>query len=217
MIIVLRTFILFVVLAGLVHIFSIFATPKFAGQKVWKRVTEHTQPRKLTALQNHDEAVSILGQADPSMAYAICHFSLNDGSVTLTSDGPTSFWNVTLFNKEAEIIYSLHDDASKTSQLNLSILLSGTKPEVAPEVPAEPIIAVNPDDYIPTPRPSPNALEESESDEQEAADSDLSEEEGNTIQAVVNENQVFVVFKIFKTSRHHAKIIDEALETAQCK
>lgn len=214
MITLLRTLVLFVLLTGLVHIFSIVATPFFAEQKVWQRVVEFTQPRKLAAIKSHEKAVAILGQADPAMAYAVCHFLLEDGPVTLTAEGPTSFWNVTLFNKEAEIIYSLNDDASQTSQLNLSILQNSINVETTDNIPEDSTSPVQAEELIPSPIIPPNA---NEPEGQELVDVDLNEEDGNVIQARVSENEVFVVLKIFKATRHHRKLIEETIEAAQCK
>ncbi|MEP3264900.1 MAG: hypothetical protein ABJN78_03990 [Hyphomicrobiales bacterium] len=217
MITLLRTLVLFVLLTGLVHIFSIVATPFFAKQKVWQRVVEFTQPRKLAAIKNHEKAAAILGQADPAMAYAVCHFLLEDGPVTLTAEGPTSFWSVTLFNKDAEIIYSLNDDASQTSQLNLSILHKSINAETTDNIPEDNTSPVQKEELIPTPIVPPNPDEPEEPEEQELVEVDLNEEDGNIIQARVSENEVFAVLKIFKATRHHRKLIEETIEAAQCK
>lgn len=210
MIMVIRTLVLFIVLTGLVHIFSIVATPFFAGQKVWQRVVQHTQARKITALKDHAETVAILGQADPSMAYAICHFDLENGPVTIIADGPTSFWNATLFNSDAEVIYSLHDDVSQTSQLNLSIIQTGIVSESASDDPEAQ--STSETDSEPLPRPSIPAR----TDEEDVVDVNVNEEDENIIEARVAANQVFVVLKIYKASRHHTKLINETFEAAQC-
>lgn len=214
MITLLRTLVLFVLLTGLVHIFSIVATPFFAEQKVWQRVVEFTQPRKMAAIKSHEKAVAILGQADPAMAYAVCHFLLEDGPATLTAEGPTSFWNVTLFNKDAEIIYSLNDDASQTSQLNLSILQNSINAEATDNIPEDSTAPVQTEEITPKPIVPPNPIEP---EEQELVEADLNEEDGNVIQARISENEIFVVLKIFKATRHHRKLINEAFEAAQCK
>lgn len=208
---VVRTLVLFIVLACLIHIFAILATPFFAEQKVWQRVVDRTQPRQLTALKNHKEVVSILGQADPSMAYAICHFSLENGPVSIVSEGPTSFWNVTLFNNNAEVIYSLNDDASKTNQLNLFIEQTIPISETTAGGAEEDAAFTRRDNTIPTPTPAPKI------EEQEPADADINEEDGSVIKAFISANQVFVVFKIFKESQHHTKLIEEAFRAANCK
>lgn len=215
---VLRTLSLFVVLACLIHIFAVIATPLFAGQKVWQRVVDQTPPRRLKILKSHEEAVTILGQADPSMAYAVCHFSMDKGPVSLVSDGPTSFWNVTLFNNAAEVIYSLHDDASRTNQLNLSIEPRVPISEAKTNTDEDNAPSQKIDKSVPIPSPSPlsDKLEETE-ETIEAEEADLGEEDGGAIKALVKENQIFVVVKIFKESRHHRKLIEQTLEAAQCK
>lgn len=210
MIIAIRALVLFIVLTSLVHIFSIVATPFFADQKVWQRVVQHTQARKITALKDHAETVTILGQSDPSMAYAICHFNLKNGPVTIIADGPTSFWNATLFNNDAEIIYSLHDDVSQTSQLNLSITQIGAEFEATSDDPEGQSASEKESEGLPKPNIPPRT------DEEDVVDLEVNEEDGNIIQARIAADQVFVVLKIYKASRHHTKLINETFEAAQC-
>jgi len=210
----LRNLVLFLVLSGLVHIFTIVATPFFAQQKVWQRITQRIEPRKIAALNGYFDAVATLGQADPSMVYAICHFSLENGPVTITANGPTSFWNATLYNSNAEVIYSLNDDISQFNQLNLSVSrvtpLSEEKPDETIAIPPPSAVEKN----VPSPTPSP-ALEEGAQEGE--TDLQVSDEDGSRIEARVSENEVFMVLKVFQLSRHHAKLIEGTIETAECK
>lgn len=211
-----RMIVLLVVLSGLVHIFAILATPLFANQKIWQRLIEEIEPRRFAQLPNTKAAVELLGQADPAMAYAICRFDLSNGPVTLTSDGPTDFWQVTIYDTESAVIYSLHDGVSQTKQLNLEIKsLKTVREELeANEIDNVPLAASTAKVDIPVPFSRPLTEEELEAAKAEA---ETSEEDNSVVKTVLENEQAYVVFKIFRSSSSFASIVEETLITAECK
>lgn len=212
----LRMFLLLIVLSGLVHIFSVLTVPNFADHKVWQRIESKMQPRDMTQLSGHAETVSMLGRADPAMAYGICYFDLKNGPVTVTSDGPTNFWNITIFNNQGQTVYSLHDGVSKNQQLNLEIRnrADPKKEEVIIENDNLPIPASRVRDGTPVPSSRPLSDKELES---EKAEAEAVEEDDSAVRAILNVNQAFVVFKIFRSSTSYSNLIRETLEAAECK
>ncbi|MEP1442995.1 MAG: hypothetical protein ABJK39_08300 [Hyphomicrobiales bacterium] len=211
-----RMLLLLVVLSGLVHIFAILATPFFAGQKIWQNLVTESEPRQLMPLKTNEDAIKLLGQADPAMAYAICRFDLNNGPVTLTSDGPTDFWQVTIYNTESAVIYSLHDGVSQTKQLNLEIrsLKTIQKAQSTLDDNNTPEAAGRPKAGIPVPFTRP--LTESELAVAKA-EAETGEEDTSIVKTVLKTEQAYVVFKIFRSSRSFASAVEETLITAECK
>lgn len=223
MIYLLRMVLLLAVLSGLVHIFAIIATPFLAEQKVWQRVVERAPEREMVVLKDHTEAVLLLGQADPAMAYGICRFDLEAGKVTLAADGPTDFWNVTIFNDQAEIIYSLHDGVSQTQQLNLEIRNRQDTAKEENEAVVEEIISPQTEEKneFPVPRFRPSAdddeLQVVDSEEEQDEEENQIEEDGSVVRARLNVSQAFVVFKVFRSSQAYSNIVRETLTDAECK
>lgn len=210
----LRPLALAVVLSGLIHICSILAIPFFAEGKVWQRVVRHTEGRKMAPLRDHAQAVAILGQADPAMAYAICHFSMSDGPVSVSAEGATGFWNATLFNDRGEVIYSLHDDVSQTNELNLEVIPAGGNAEDPSSDAKSSALPAEPGTSIPIPLSRPRLPEEGG----EASETDnATEDENQPVRVWISENQAFLVMKIFRSSRHYARLIAETFEAAECK
>lgn len=217
MIYLLRMICLLVVLTGLIHIFSIFATPFFADDKIWQRIKEKMEPRNTEYVPIHADVLSLLGQADPAMAYAFCRFDLNNGPVNFTADGPTEFWNVTIFNRDAEMIYSLHDSVSRTKQLKLQVTSSDQilKKQAEAEEQNVPLpSSVHKDPTIPAPQSRPLTDRELAAAKAEA---EAGEDDGSVIRAVLKINQAFLVMKMFRSSSHYSKLVAETLERAECK
>lgn len=217
MILTVRLILLTLVLGSLVHIFAVLSTPFLAEDKVWQRITAAVPARRMVPLATTRQAAALLGEADPAMAHAICHLSLDDGPAMVLADGPTSFWNVTIYNKRAEALYSLHDGVSETPLLNLTIhkvnqVSQSEEPYLEREPEREP-------DSLPSrvvdglPLPLPRDI--TSPDEQEAVD-DTIEDDNQSVDVRLNEDEIFLVFRIFKSSRHYDEIVAEALQTAEC-
>jgi len=211
-----RMLLLLVVLSGLVHIFSILATPLFANQKIWQHLSDEIEPRKLVSLKTTKAVTELLGQADPSMSYAVCRFNLANGPVTMTSDGPTDFWQITIYDTESAVIYSLHDGVSQTKQLNLEIRSQKTIQKVQENLDDNnvPLRAGNPKTDIPVPFSRPLTDKEVAIAKAEA---ETGEEDSSVVKTVLKTEQAYVVFKIFRSTRSFASMVEETLLTAECK
>jgi len=211
-----RILLLLVVLSGLIHIFAILATPFFANQKIWQNLTDEIKPRQLVPLKSNEEAIKLLGQSDPAMAYAICRFDLNNGPVTLTSDGPTDFWQVTIYDTESAVIYSLHDGVSQTKQLNLEIrsLKNIQKAQSSLDDSNVPAPAGISNDGTPLPFSRPLTKEELAIAKAEA---ETGEEDSTVVKTVLKTEQAYVVFKVFRASRSFNAVVEETLIAAECK
>lgn len=211
-----RMLLLLVVLSGLVHIFAILATPIFANQKIWQNLTDQIEPRQLVPLKTNEDAIKLLGQADPAMAYAICRFDLTNGPITLTSDGPTDFWQVTIYDTESAVVYSLHDGVSQTKQLNLEIrsLKTIQKAQNTLDDNNIPEAAGDPKEGIPVPFTRPLTKGELAIAKAEA---ETGEEDTSVVKTVLKTEQAYVVFKIFRSSRSFASSVEETLIAAECK
>lgn len=206
-----RMVIVLVVLSGLIHIFAILTLPFFADQKTWQKVISKAEPRLLTPLNDHSEAMSILGQADPSMVYALCHFDLTKGPVSVTTDGPTDFWNITIYNSASETLYNLHDQVSPTQQLNLEI--RNIEQVLREKQAVRELEEVHTSSGNPIPQIRPTDTEE----EPEDTATEVGEEDGSLIKITLDLDEGYLVIKIFKSSKHFAKLITERLEAAECK
>lgn len=211
-----RMLLLLVVLSGLVHIFAILATPFFANQKIWQNITDEVKPRQLVPLKTNDDALKLLGQADPAMAYAICRFDLSNGPVTLTSDGPTDFWQVTIYDTESAVIYSLHDGVSQTKQLNLEIRSLKTIQKAQNTLGDNNISEAAGKSRGGIPVPFSRPLTEAELAVAKA-EAETGEDDGSVVKTLLKTELAYVVFKIFRSSRSFASSVEETLITAECK
>lgn len=212
----LRMLLLLAVLSGLVHIFAVLATPFFANQKVWQNLSDEIKPRQLVPLKTNEEVIRLLGHADPAMAYAVCRFDLANGPATLTSDGPTDFWQVTIYDTESAVIYSLHDGVSQTKQLNLEIKSLKTIQQAQNTLDDNniPEAAGRSNDDTPVPYTRPLTRGELAVAKAEA---ETGEEDSAVVKTVLKTEQAYVVFKIFRASRSFASTVEETLISAECK
>ncbi|MEM8797769.1 MAG: hypothetical protein AAGE61_19560 [Pseudomonadota bacterium] len=206
------------VLGALIHIGAVIALPNFADQKVWNRLAQLGDNREFHLIGDHPTAVRLLGTADPAMVYAICRFNLKTGPVTMAAPPSTSFWNVTIFNENAEMIYNLHDGASRNGELDLELYhLSKKRQEVLPTIEDPNRLApVDPLTPLPVPPPLTDAqradlLEEAIERER------LAREDDPTIEAILDVDKAFAIYKIFRPLSAYDGIIIDAMSQARCE
>lgn len=215
-----RFLLLLATLAGLIHVFAILATPYFAGQKVWNRIVSVVPERVMFPLENHTISLAILGQADPAMGYALCHFNLRDGPVQLTANAPTNFWNVAIFDREARMLYSLHNGASQSGQLELEIRTPRATDDAngADETGDSGDVALEPADQTKSdgiPQPTTKPLSTEAEPVAETPKEDVDEDEA--VVAELNLADGFLVVKMLAHSKHYRPIVSETLQNAQCR
>lgn len=208
----LRYLLILFAVSGLVHIFTIFAIPFFAKQKVWTGVTDFATERTFTVIEDYKTAMSLLGTADPAMVYGLCWFDLDDGPLKLDAAPRSFFWNVTVFNDSGEMIYSLHDAASRDGRIDLELTNVLTEPEL--EIDSEPVKRIPVVDPLsPPPRPRPLTKTQIEA---LIEDAKVALEEDPTIRAVQSADRAFAVVKVFRAVSTFDKSIKDTLKNATC-
>lgn len=109
------------VLGGvIVHIGAILLWPGFAGGDTAQLMRE-LEPTAAFAILPDDPD---LPDADPSMVYGVCRFTLSGGPVRVTADPAADFWSASVFDIQGRNVYSLNDRSTGLASLDLFLARS---------------------------------------------------------------------------------------------
>lgn len=99
----------------IVHIGTILLWPGFAGEET-AQLMEELQPTAAFAILADDPD---LPDADPSMVYGVCRFTLRGGPVRVTADPAADFWSASVFDVQGRNVFSLNDRSTGLATLDL--------------------------------------------------------------------------------------------------
>lgn len=107
--------------AGIVHIVSLLLIPVVSDNDAWARLSSVTKPGAFTLVEPQSQIASSTRALDPNFVVGACQFSLQDGPIVLTSEGKTSFWSLSIYNKRGENLFSINDRITNNGVLDMVI------------------------------------------------------------------------------------------------
>lgn len=113
-----------ILLGGIVHIAIIFLVPTYSTRDAWTAVGRFGDDNQFHILPRAEPGTEALPYLDPTMAYAVCRFSLSKGPVRMRAALPDNFWSLALFDRRGRNIYSLNDRSAEESSLDLVLATS---------------------------------------------------------------------------------------------
>ena len=111
-------------LGGIIHIVAVILVPDFTTDDAWTRLATFGPDAQFNVLPAVEPGAEPLPMLDPSMAHAVCRFTLDDGPVRLDATIPDTFWSFSLFNRRGETTYSFNDRTSGEGKLAMLVLTS---------------------------------------------------------------------------------------------
>ncbi|WP_319772004.1 hypothetical protein [Breoghania sp.] len=150
-------------LGGVIHIVAVVLVPDFTTVDAWTRLEKFGPEARFNVLPTVEPGSEPLPMLDPTMAHAVCRFSLADGPVRLDATLPETFWSFSLFNRRGETTYSFNDRTSGEGKLAMLVLTSSQLAILRENPPAdlESLIVIETDDehafamlraFVPDPR-----------------------------------------------------------------
>ena len=109
----------FVVIAGLSHIISVFALPRLAKDDVFSRLGHDLPIHAMTVLD--PQLSKTLPFFDPSISVAVCRYDLSDGPVRLRARLSDSFLAIVLADFGRGVYSSVSDRAATGGSLDVVI------------------------------------------------------------------------------------------------
>jgi uncharacterized membrane protein len=88
-----------VMMAGIVHIVTVFGVPSYAVNDPWKEIGRFGPVGGFVVLPPVAGPVKSLPGLDPAMAQAVCRFSLEAGPIRIKAMPPDVYWSLSLFDR----------------------------------------------------------------------------------------------------------------------
>jgi uncharacterized membrane protein len=111
-----------IILAGIIHISTVFLVPLYASKDAWAQMRQFGRDGQFHALPIPEAGAEPLAALDPRMIYSVCRFSLAQGPVRITASLPNDFWSVAIFDRRGRNVYSLNDRSAERSKLDMAIV-----------------------------------------------------------------------------------------------
>ncbi len=108
---------LFLVVAGLAHIASLFALPRFTSSDVFSRLEQDAPVNALVAID--EKAVLHIPFADPAFALAVCRYDLSEGPLRIRVPLSETFLAVVFAERRHGIFASISDRAATGGNLDV--------------------------------------------------------------------------------------------------
>jgi uncharacterized membrane protein len=104
-----------VLLGGIVHLVSVLALPRIAGQDAYSRLTPITKLNAVTSLPPADPANTLMPYLDPAFATAVCRYDLSGGPIKLKVPVSQAYTSVSFYTRSDVAYYAINDrSAGKT-------------------------------------------------------------------------------------------------------
>lgn len=102
-----------VVVAGIVHIVTVFGVPHHAVRDPWNEIAAIGPTGRFVILprEGRDLRKPPAG-LDPTMAAAACRFDLDGGPIRLKASAPDVYWSLSLYDRRGLSVWSLDNRAS---------------------------------------------------------------------------------------------------------
>jgi len=104
--------------AVIVHICVLFLIPLYADHPLIKRFENKEASWQFVTLEADHP---IIKRLDPSFRLRVCHFDLDEEAVRIIAEGDIPFWSLSLYNHQADNLYSLNNRVMPGESLDLVI------------------------------------------------------------------------------------------------
>jgi len=104
--------------AIIVHIAVLFLIPSYLAHPVMEKLTNQAEPWQFFTVDD-DNPIAV--RQDPALRLRVCHFDLSEEPVHLTAEGDVPFWSLSLYDNDANNLYSLSNRVMPGERLDLII------------------------------------------------------------------------------------------------
>jgi uncharacterized membrane protein len=107
--------------AGIVHIVTIFLVPKYVPADGWTRLADQSSTDRFTILEDQERNRPVVPGLDPLFVHASCRLDLSEAPAQLTLIAPDRFWSLALFDPRGVIVFSLNDRTALGGELHMLV------------------------------------------------------------------------------------------------
>ncbi|WP_022719923.1 DUF1254 domain-containing protein [Rhodopseudomonas sp. B29] len=133
MIRLIATIIAGLVLGGIVHLVSVLALPRIAGQDAYARLAPITRVNAVTELPPITPDKSPLPFLDPAFAMAVCRYDLSNGPIKLTVPVSQAYTAVSFYTRHEVAYYAINDRSAGRKVIELDLMTAAQHAEMPEE------------------------------------------------------------------------------------
>lgn len=108
-------------LGVIIHVFTVIALPHFQPNTIWTQIVDLGDPDSINVLDSASVEETTIPMLDPLMEHAFCRFSTLESPRLIHGQMRGLFWSVGIFNKNAEVVFSLNNQMLQSELLSLVI------------------------------------------------------------------------------------------------
>jgi uncharacterized membrane protein len=108
-------------LAGIVHIATVFGVPHYAVNDPWREVGALTGDGVFVRLPRAAPGVRTLPGLDPAMTHAACRFSLDNGPVRIRAEVADGYWSLALYDRRGMWVWGVDNRAAEQKPIDILI------------------------------------------------------------------------------------------------
>lgn len=101
-----------VMIAGVVHIVTVFGVPHYAVHEPWDELAAFGPTDTFVPLPRVAHGVEALPGLDPAMVQTVCRFSLAKGPARIKVTPPDVYWSLSLYDRHGLHVWGLDNRAS---------------------------------------------------------------------------------------------------------
>lgn len=114
-------------LGGLVHLVSILAMPRLAGNDAFARLSRLADANRIVQLADPTPFAALLPRMDPAVATAACVYDLSRGALQVRVPATPDLTSVAFFTRHGQIFYALNDRAANRRAIELQLMTSAQR------------------------------------------------------------------------------------------
>jgi uncharacterized membrane protein len=105
--------------AGIVHIVTIFLVPHYVPSDGWTRLARVSAGESFAVLEDEARQRPAVPGLDPLFVHAACRLDLAEHPALVTLRAPDRFWSLALFNPRGIVVFSLNDRTATAGELHM--------------------------------------------------------------------------------------------------
>ena len=109
-------------IAGIVHIATVFLVPRYAPHDGWSRLAPILGERGWTLLTPDAHGLDPVPGLDPLFVHAACRLDLAAAPASLVLEPPERFWSAALYDRQGQIVFSLNDRTAAARALDMLVV-----------------------------------------------------------------------------------------------
>lgn len=123
----LRTLLLGIIGAGIVHLVATLAWPQFASGSGARKIAATLKPGEMTVLPPPSPKTQLIPFQAPDFRYAACRFDVSEAAYAVRATLPEAGWTLSIHNMAGDTVYVVTGQDQRSTDVALLVLPPGDR------------------------------------------------------------------------------------------